>query len=166
MADAQAPAQVPPASNNNNQQEIPAIPPDIANYIKMCLNGFRETFMGDVMAVVQDMINPMQLQLAQLHTARQQFIATASHELRTPIFSLGGFLELLADEELDEATRRDFIEQVRGQVDRLRKLTTELLDLSKLDSGSLQLHPEPTDLAALAREVTWSTCRTPLSRLP
>lgn len=49
MADAQAPAQVPLA--NNNQQEIPAIPPDIANYIEMRLNGFRETFMGDVMAV-------------------------------------------------------------------------------------------------------------------
>ena len=38
-------------------------------------------------------------------TARKQFIATASHELRTPIFSLGGFLELLEDEELDEETR-------------------------------------------------------------
>jgi signal transduction histidine kinase len=96
----------------------------------------------------------MQRQLAQLQVAREQFIATASHELRTPIFSLGGFLELLADEELDEDTRRQFVEQVRGQVDRLHKLTTELLDLSRLDSGQLELHPEPTDLAALAREVT------------
>jgi signal transduction histidine kinase len=96
----------------------------------------------------------MQRQLAQLQVARTQFIATASHELRTPIFSLGGFLELLADEELDEETRRSFIEQVRGQVDRLAKLTTELLDLSRLDSGALELHPEPTDLAALAHEVS------------
>ncbi len=106
--------------------------------------------LGRLAAAFQD----MQHQLAQLQTARQQFIATASHELRTPVFSLGGFLELLADEELDEETRHHFIEQVRGQVDRLRKLTTELLDLSRLDSGHLQLHPEPTDLAALAREVT------------
>jgi signal transduction histidine kinase len=96
----------------------------------------------------------MQRQLAQLASARQHFIATASHELRTPIFSLGGFLELLADEELDEDTRRQFVEQVRGQVDRLRKLTTELLDLSRLESGQLQLRPEPTDLGSLAREVT------------
>jgi signal transduction histidine kinase len=96
----------------------------------------------------------MQRQLAQLQVARAQFIATASHELRTPIFSLGGFLELLADEELDEETRRQFIEQVRGQVDRLTKLTTELLDLSRLESGALELHPEPTDVAALAREVS------------
>jgi signal transduction histidine kinase len=96
----------------------------------------------------------MQRQLGQLQVARAQFIATASHELRTPIFSLGGFLELLADEELDEETRRQFIEQVRGQVDRLTKLTTELLDLSRLDSGALELHPEPTDVGVLAREVS------------
>ena len=42
-------------------------------------------------------------------TARKRFIATASHELRTPIFSLGGFLELLEDEDLDEETRRPFL---------------------------------------------------------
>jgi signal transduction histidine kinase len=95
----------------------------------------------------------MQLQLARLDTARKQFIASASHELRTPIFSLGGFLELLADEELDEATRAQFLDQVRGQVERLRKLATELLDLSRLEAGGLELRPEPTDIGALARQV-------------
>jgi two-component system, OmpR family, sensor kinase len=95
----------------------------------------------------------MQRQLARLDTARKQFIASASHELRTPIFSLGGFLELLADEDLDEATRAQFLDQVRGQVERLRKLATELLDLSRLEAGGLELRPEPTDLSALARQV-------------
>ena len=60
----------------------------------------------------------MQRQLARLDTARKQFIASASHELRTPIFSLGGFLELLEDEELDEETRAQFLAQLRGQVER------------------------------------------------
>src|SRR4051794_30287045 len=95
----------------------------------------------------------MQNQLARLDRARKQFIASASHELRTPIFSLGGFLELLADEDLDEETRRTFLEQLRGQVDRMRMLATELLDLSRLESGALELHPEPTDVGQLAREV-------------
>src|SRR3712207_473066 len=95
----------------------------------------------------------MQRQLGELDSARKRFIATASHELRTPIFSLGGFLELLADEDLDEETRTQFIEQVRGQVDRLGKLTLELLDLSRLDAGALELRTETTDLGALAREV-------------
>jgi two-component system OmpR family sensor kinase len=95
----------------------------------------------------------MQRQLARLDTARKQFIAQASHELRTPIFSLGGFLELLEDEELDDETRAQFLVQLRGQVERLRKLSTELLDLSRLESGALELRPEPTDLRQLAREV-------------
>ena len=95
----------------------------------------------------------MQHQLARLDTARKQFIASASHELRTPIFSLGGFLELLEDEELDEETRAQFLAQLRGQVARLRKLATELLDLSRLESGALELRPEPTDVGQLARDI-------------
>ena len=95
----------------------------------------------------------MQAQLARLDRARKQFIASASHELRTPIFSLGGFLELLADEDLDEETRRAFLEQIRGQVDRMHRLAVELLDLSRLESGALELRPEPTDVGQLAREV-------------
>jgi two-component system, OmpR family, sensor kinase len=98
--------------------------------------------------------NDMQRQLAQLDSARKRFIAVASHELRTPIFSLGGFVELLQDEELDEETRRQFLDQMASQIARLRKLATELLDLSKLEAGSLELRPEPTDVGELARQVT------------
>jgi two-component system, OmpR family, sensor kinase len=95
----------------------------------------------------------MQRQLARLDTARKQFIASASHELRTPIFSLGGFLELLEDEELDEETRAAFLRQLRVQVDRLGKLATDLLDLSRLEAGSLELRPERTDVGELAKAV-------------
>ncbi|MBB4661095.1 sensor histidine kinase [Conexibacter arvalis] len=98
--------------------------------------------------------NDMQRQLAQLDRARKQFIATASHELRTPLFSLGGFVELLEDEELDEETRRRFLAQMRLQVERLRKLTIDLLDLSRLEAGSLELRPEPVDLSELAQAVS------------
>jgi signal transduction histidine kinase len=99
-------------------------------------------------------LDDMQSQLAQLDSARKRFIATASHELRTPIFSLSGFVELLLDEDLDDETRRAFLGQVRDQVARLRTLTTELLDLSRLEAGSLELRPETTDVAMLARAVT------------
>ena len=105
--------------------------------------------LGQLAAAFDDMQN----QLARLDRARKQFIASASHELRTPIFSLGGFLELLADEDLDEETRRQFLDQLRGQVDRMRTLATELLDLSRLEAGALELRPEPTDVGQLAREV-------------
>jgi len=105
--------------------------------------------LGQLAAAFDDMQN----QLARLDRARKQFIASASHELRTPIFSLGGFLELMADEDLDEETRRQFLDQLRGQVERMRQLATELLDLSRLEAGALELRPEPTDIGQLAREV-------------
>ncbi len=98
--------------------------------------------------------NDMQRQLAQLELARKKFIATASHELRTPVFSLGGFVELLEDDELDPETRKRFLEQVTEQVARLRKLSVDLLDLSRLEAGSLELRPEQVDLGELARSVS------------
>jgi two-component system, OmpR family, sensor kinase len=97
--------------------------------------------------------NEMQAQLRQVDVARKEFIATASHELRTPIFSLAGFVELLQDEDLDEETRREFLETMSEQVARLQKLSVDLLDLSRLDAGSIQLQREPVDLSELARSV-------------
>jgi signal transduction histidine kinase len=93
----------------------------------------------------------MRIRLAGLERARREFIANASHELRTPIFSLGGFLELLADEELDEETRAEFLQTAREQVTRLTKLATDLLDLSRLDAGRVQVEREALDLGSLAR---------------
>ncbi|MBV8992050.1 MAG: HAMP domain-containing histidine kinase [Solirubrobacterales bacterium] len=98
--------------------------------------------------------NEMQRQLLQLELARKRFISTASHELRTPIFSLGGFVELLEDEQLEPETRRRFLDQLRNQVERLRKLSVDLLDLSRLESGSLELRSEEVDLSELTRSVS------------
>jgi two-component system, OmpR family, sensor kinase len=97
--------------------------------------------------------NEMQQRLARLDSARKEFIANASHELRTPIFSLGGFVELLEDEDPDAASREEFVRTMREQVDRLTKLTGELLDLSKLDADALELRTEHVDLAQLANEI-------------
>lgn len=91
----------------------------------------------------------MRVQLAQLDNARKEFVANASHELRTPLFSIGGFLELLADEELDEETQRGFIETMQGQVQRLTKLSTDLLDLSRVDAGQMNLTREPVNLGSV-----------------
>ena len=92
----------------------------------------------------------MRRRLAQLERARREFIANASHELRTPIFSLGGFLELFADEDLDEATRREFLAEMRAQVERMTRLATDLLDLSRLDAGQLAIEIADVDLADVA----------------
>jgi signal transduction histidine kinase len=97
--------------------------------------------------------NEMQTRLRRLDSARKEFIANASHELRTPIFSLGGFVELLEDEDPDPASRKEFVHTMRGQVDRLTKLTTDLLDLSKLDADAIEIRARPFDLGGLATRI-------------
>ena len=95
----------------------------------------------------------MQRRLAELDGARKQFVANASHELRTPIFSLGGFVELLEDEDPSPEERAEFVHTMREQIERLTKLTTDLLDLSQLDAGAIVVKADSVDLNALARDV-------------
>jgi signal transduction histidine kinase len=95
----------------------------------------------------------MRLRLAHLDRARREFIANASHELRTPLFSLGGFLELMADEDVDPAVRKDFVDEMNAQVERLTRLATDLLDLTRLDAGQLSVEQAEVDVAESARTV-------------
>lgn len=88
--------------------------------------------------------------------ARRAFVATASHELRTPITSIQGNLELLAEDldegSLDAADARRQVASAQDQLRRLANLATELLDLSRLDAG-VELRHEPVDLAEITRAV-------------
>src|SRR5439155_48632 len=98
-------------------------------------------------------LDEMQRRLARLDSARKAFIANASHELRTPIFSLAGFAELLEDEDPDPAARAEFVRNMREQIARLTKLTADLLDLSKLDSDAIEIRAEPVELGEVADRV-------------
>jgi signal transduction histidine kinase len=97
--------------------------------------------------------NEMQRRLAELDSARKQFIANASHELRTPIFSLGGFVELLDEEDPSPEERAEFVRTMRKQIERLTKLTADLLNLSQLDAGGIEMKIASVDLSSLARDV-------------
>ncbi|MBS1860352.1 MAG: HAMP domain-containing histidine kinase [Actinobacteria bacterium] len=104
------------------------------------------------LAPVARTFNEMQRRLAELDIARKGFIANASHELRTPIFSLGGFVELLEEEDPSPAEREEFVRTMRQQIERLTKLATDLLDLSQLDAGAMVMTAGSVDLGELARE--------------
>jgi signal transduction histidine kinase len=98
----------------------------------------------------------MQSQLQQQEEARRAFVATASHELRTPITSLEGMLELLEEDlkggalDLDDAL--SLLERSRVQSRRLARLAADLLDLSRIDA-QVQLRAEPVELGELSRAV-------------
>jgi two-component system OmpR family sensor kinase len=107
----------------------------------------------DEVGQLADAFDSMRSRLAVLDRARGEFIANASHELRTPLFSLGGFVELLGDEDMDPDVRRDFLAEMRDQIERLTKLATDLLDLSRLDAGQLEVETASFDLCASTRLV-------------
>jgi two-component system OmpR family sensor kinase len=108
---------------------------------------------SDEVGQLASTFNEMQQRLARLDSARKEFIANASHELRTPIFSLGGFVELLDEDEPDPAVRAEFVRTMREQIARLTKLTADLLDLSKLDADVMQISADQVDLGDLAARV-------------
>lgn len=99
----------------------------------------RSSFLSDQeelssLLVLRDVSQEMKME-----QSRRDFIANASHELKTPLFSISGFLELLQDEVVDEETRKEFIATMKEQVDRLASLARNLLDLSQLDSGAMNV---------------------------
>lgn len=92
-------------------------------------------------------------QQERLERARRDFVANASHEFKTPLFSLSGFLELLDEEGIEGEERAEFLRLMKEQVERLQALSLSLLDLSQVDAGAVRLHPEPVDVAQLTRSV-------------
>jgi signal transduction histidine kinase len=98
----------------------------------------------------------MQERLREQEQARRTFVATASHELRTPVTSLRLMLQSAIEElevpDPDLHDARDQLARAVGQTDRLGALAAELLDLSRLDAG-LPLRSERVELGELARAV-------------
>ena len=86
--------------------------------------------------------------LQELDRLKSEFVAVASHDLRTPVAAVTGLAETLDRrwEELDEATRRSLAATLATQGERLRQLSSDLLDLSRLEAGVVEPSPEPIDL--------------------
>lgn len=92
--------------------------------------------------------------LKQVENYRKEFIGDVSHELKTPIFAIQGFLEALLSGALeDENLNRVFIRKAMRNVSRLIQLTNDLLEISKLESGELKSNPAPFPIGPLIQEV-------------
>jgi two-component system sensor histidine kinase BaeS len=86
--------------------------------------------------------------------SQRQFVANASHEMRTPIAALKGSIELLEDGAVDKPEVRDrFLATMRVEVDRLQRLVDELFVLAQLDSGRIVLDVAPEPVADVVRDV-------------
>jgi signal transduction histidine kinase/DNA-binding response OmpR family regulator len=90
---------------------------------------------------------------ARLERLKSEFVATASHELRSPLTSIKGFVELLrAGEGLDER-QREFLDIVLVSTNRLVDLVNDLLDIARLEAGRVEVHRRPVDVGEVLDDV-------------
>lgn len=93
-------------------------------------------------------------QLKKLERIRTEFLGNVSHELRTPIFSMRGFLETLLDGAIDDKTvNRKFLEKAYQHAGRLDALLTDLIEISRIESGEMKMSFRYFDAAGLLRQL-------------
>jgi signal transduction histidine kinase len=95
------------------------------------------------------------LALERADEIKTNFIALASHELRTPVTTILGLATTLnrRSDDLDDRQRRDLRETLERQADRMAKLVEQLLDLSRLDADAITIKPEPLKLRERVEEI-------------
>ena len=89
--------------------------------------------------------------LEEMERLRAEFLAMVSHELRTPLTSIRGSATAMLDatSDLDPAELRQFLRIIVDQADSMRDLIGDLLDVARIETGTLPISPEPADVAAL-----------------
>lgn len=94
--------------------------------------------------------------LKELDRLKSNFLATVSHELRTPLTSIIGYSEMLVEGLAGEMTgeQREFVQTIRDKGEQLLQLIKGLLDLSKLESGTMSLRKSQTDIPGVLRDVS------------
>ena len=103
--------------------------------------------------VVESMVVTMQdmADIKELERMRAEFLAMVSHELRVPLTSIKGSASTVLDSaaDLDPAVVRQFFRIIADQADNMHDLVTDLLDVARIDTGTLAVSPEPAEIVAL-----------------
>ncbi len=115
-----------------------------------------QEYASNLEAKVAERTQALQVALAQAEEAdrlKTAFLATVSHELRTPLVSIKGFAETLLSDDVvwDRADEQDFLQTIVDETDRMRDLVNQLLDMARLESGTLQLHRRPASVANIIK---------------
>lgn len=93
-------------------------------------------------------------ELKRMEQFRKEFLANVSHELKTPLFSLQGYIHTLLDGALeDEKVNKMFLEKSANSLERLCSLVDDLGEITQLERGEISIMPEPFDINKLVKEV-------------
>ena len=106
----------------------------------------------DVVTVLRDITAAKELE-----QLKNNFMSTISHELKTPLHSIKGFVNIILSEKSTgplNDIQRDFLKTVHGQTTRLERMILDLLEFSRLQSGQIKLHPEHLDLKQVSSMMT------------
>ncbi len=91
--------------------------------------------------------NTMAKDLATLESSRRSFVANVSHELKTPMTTIGGFIDGMLDGTIEQDKRNYYLKIVSDEIKRLSRLVTGMLNMSKIEAGELTLKPVRFDIA-------------------
>jgi two-component system sensor histidine kinase BaeS len=114
--------------------------------------GLPATDVDDELASVGAAIDTMAAELGRHRVLERAFLMSISHDLRTPLTSIRGYAEAVAEGAADdEESRRRAARIIEAEARRLERLVADLLELARLDAREFSLHPGPVDVAEVAR---------------
>lgn len=105
----------------------------------------------DEIATLAKAFNNMASELSKLEKTRNTFFSSVSHDLKTPMTSIQGFIEGIIDGTIPEDKHSYYLGIVLEEVKRLTRLVNSLLDITRMQSGSVKLNPEKFDVCEMAR---------------
>ena len=103
----------------------------------------------DELGQLADSFNKMASSLAQLESSRRSFVANVSHELKTPMTTIGGFIDGMLDGTIPPERQPYYLQIVSEEVKRLSRIVVSMLNLSKIEAGQLDLNFSDVDLSAM-----------------
>ncbi len=102
----------------------------------------------DELAELVRAFNKMASDLSLLESSRRSFVANVSHELKTPMTTIGGFIDGILDGTIPESRQKHYLSIVSDETKRLSRLVTAMLNMSKIEAGELKLNPKTFDISA------------------
>jgi signal transduction histidine kinase len=108
---------------------------------------------NDEIGQLGNAFNYMAEELASLDQLRKDFVANVSHDLRSPLTSIRGYIKALLDKTIPPGKELHYLQLVNMQIERLIKLVNDLLDITRLDAGQLELRRIRFDLKERVRKV-------------